>query len=136
MNKPSALTKTINATVTPRGGHGPNVQCDITGSPPDVVNNAVFVPLNTDATIYFTLVPGNGVAGWKSNASNGAFCSDLGKCPVTPSPAPGTKQGQFTAQPPAGNVLQVDVSASPNRSVAHYRLEFDSGSCDPIIINT
>lgn len=125
----------INVTVTPAGGSGSKVRCDFASPDPEFVDNAIFVPRNQASTIYFTLVPGNGVGAWKSSATNGAFCAGRGKCPSKKAPPPGHQDGQFTAHAPAGNVLRVDVAASPTRSVSHYRLRFDSGSCDPIIIN-
>jgi hypothetical protein len=125
----------INVKVTPTGGSGSKVRCDFASNDPEFVDNAIFVPKNQASTIYFTLVPGNGVGAWNSTASNGAFCAEHGKCPRKKAPPPGQQDGQFTAHAPAGKVLRVDVAASPATSVAHYRLRFDNGSCDPIIIN-
>ncbi len=123
---------TVRVTVTPTGGHGNNgIDCDLSG--PDVVDNAIFLNKNEDSTIEFTLVPGNGVSGW---GRNGGFSASNARCPKGAADPPGHKKGQFTPQAANGNVLTVDAVAAGKKGVAYYSLHFDSGSCDPIIINS
>jgi hypothetical protein len=118
--------------VTRTGGHGANVQCDISGDPKYVASNAIFLPTNEgDFEISFKLDPASGLS-WDGRA----FCADVGKCPHGPAQDPGHPKGQFTASAPAGETLTVHAAGQGKRSVAHYRLDFAGGdSCDPIIIN-
>ncbi len=121
----------IDITVTPTGGAGPNVECDITGPPDYVTDHAIFLPLDSgDFEIYFTLDSKS--LSWNTNA----FGAHVGKCPKGPTPPPNQPQGQFTPDAPNGSVLRVQATGQSKRSVAFYKLNFNGGnSCDPIIIN-
>ena len=121
----------IDITVTPTGGAGPNVECDITGPPDSVTDHAIFLPLDSgDFEIYFTLDSKS--LSWNTNA----FGAHVGKCPKGPTPPPNQPQGQFTPDAPNGSVLRVQATGQSKRSVAFYKLNFNGGnSCDPIIIN-
>ena len=126
-------TTRIDITVTPTGGAGPNVECDITGPADYVTDHAIFLPLNSgDFEIYFTLDPGPQSLSWNANP----FAAHVGKCPKGPTPPPNQPQGQFTPDAPNGSVLRVQATGQSKRSVAFYKLNFNGGnSCDPIIIN-
>ena len=121
----------IDITVTPTGGAGPNVECDITGPPDYVTDHAIFLPLDSgDFEIYFTLDSKS--LSWNTNA----FGAHVGKCPKGPTPPPNQPQGQFTPDAPNGSVLRVQATGQSKRSVAFYKLNFNGGnSCDPIIMN-
>lgn len=124
-------TTTIDVTITPTGKNGNDVDCDITGTSPYVLDNAIVLPTDAgDFAINFNLVPGPG--GTYSWDSAGPFGNDTGKCPK----GKGSAKGQFTFGGVNGNTMTVNASQQSQPSVVHYRLNFQGGSsCDPIIIN-
>jgi len=129
--KKGDMTTRIDITVTPRGGNGPNVECDITGPTPYVTDNAIFLPLDSgDFDVYFTLPDGE--LTW----DDCPFGAQAGKCPKGKPPPSGTKQGQFTAYRETDRVMKLNATGQSKVSVIHYLMNFRGGnSCDPIIIN-
>ena len=129
--KKSDMGTRIDINVTPTGGNGPNVQCDITGPAEYVTDNAIFLPLDSgDFDVYFTL-PENGLT-W----DDCPFGAQAGKCPKGKPPQSGTKQGQFTAYRESDRVMRLSATGQSKVSVIHYLMNFRGGnSCDPIIIN-
>ena len=121
----------IDINVTPTGGSGPNVQCDIAGPGEYVTDNAIFLPLDSgDFDVYFTL-PENGLT-W----DDCPFGAQVGKCPKGKPPQSGTNQGQFTAYRESDRVMRLQATGQSVVSVVHYLMNFHGGnSCDPIIIN-
>lgn len=112
-------------------GKGPNVHCDISGPTPYVLDNAIFLPLDSgDFDLYFT------VSGGDLKWDDCPFGAKVGKCPEGKPPPSGTKQGQFTAYRESDSVMKLNATGQLDRSVVHYLMNFKAGnSCDPIIIN-
>ena len=124
----------VPITVTPLFQKGHVVACDI--NPPQNLHAGGHVKLgkNIDYTLQFTLVTGNpDPLAFKPNKPDGscdAFWSDPDDCPHNQGNAAGYRPTRTSP-----TVLTVDVTAPGQDSCVYYRLNFDNGYFDPVIIH-
>jgi hypothetical protein len=123
--RPGASTKTIPVTVNPGAPNGNEVPCKITGPSEYVANDAIFLPPGFDYEIEFTL------AGNDFDWADDPFWCQEGQCPTEPT------GGKIKFKNKAGNKITATASATNDKALSFYRLNFnDDFRCDPIIINT
>jgi hypothetical protein len=126
--------KEVTIEVTPKLQQGSTVVCEIDpapGSNPHVKGGVIKLKKDDSYKLVFDIQPGD-FAGVEFD-TNGAIWCDMNSCPT----GPGNNSNGQMKNPVVGPAtrLSVDVDPDGTKNAVHYRLNFNVGNYDPIIIH-
>lgn len=126
----------VTIEVTPKLVQGTTVVCEIDpapGSNAHVKGGVVKLKKDDSYQLIFEIQPGDVPGVQFDQGANGAIWCEMNSCPA----APGNNSSGQVKNPRVGppTTLAVDVDPDGSRNAVHYRLNFNVGNYDPIIIH-